>query len=206
LEALGGTIKLGGYIRVYNSDVTKDGEVDYTSSGTGGGYLGFMTADFGGEYEVNENSEAEKKSGIGMSASTITVVNGITTRTTKGTVKATTENAGMSYGSYYISLQDTKAVLRGNTARLVLEEAGGDPHAGLGYGGTYLTLSSSRGYLRGVSGLEFSSSLEGTAGAWMVLGSGYTEDVEAKAYTRIKSTGEFFANKKLLVQNTTAGT
>ena len=205
LEALSGTIKLGGYIKVYDANVkkyddkTKQQEVDYSVE-TGGGTLGFMTADFGGgETESTEIDSTTglpvtvKKAGIGMS------YNG------GGTVKATNDNAGLSYSSYYISLQREKAVFRGNTARLILEETG-DPHAGLGYGSTYLTLTSSRGYLRGISGLEFSSSAEGATSAWMVLGSGSNTETENNACTRVDSMGRFLANKKLIVQNSTAGT
>lgn len=205
LEALSGTIKLGGYIKVYDASVkkyddkTKQQEVDYSVE-TGGGTLGFMTADFGGgETESTEIDSTTglpitvKKAGIGMSYSG------------GGTVKATNDNAGLSYGSYYISLQREKAVFRGNTARLILEETG-DPHAGLGYGSTYLTLTSSRGYLRGISGLEFSSSAEGATSAWMVLGSGSNTETENNACTRVDSMGRFLANKKMVVQNSTAGT
>lgn len=204
LEATTGTMKLGGYIKVYDHTKTKiiDGnsEVDYTSDGTGGGFLGFMVADFGGETESAEIDSATglpitvKKAGIGMRYSG------------GGTVKATSENAGMSYSNFYISLQSRKGVLRGSTARLVLEETAEDPHAGLGYGNTYLNLTSSRGYLRGISGLEFSSSAEGTTSAWMVLGSGSNAETESNACTRVDSTGRFLANKKMTVRNSATGT
>lgn len=140
LEALQGTIKLGGFIKVYDATILKDGEVDYTSDGTGGGTLGFMAANFGGSETGNEyegadgNTDGKKKAGIGMNYSG------------GGTVKATSENAGMSYSNFYISLQSGKGVFRGSTARLILQETATDTegaHAGLGYGGQYLSCNTS---------------------------------------------------------------
>ena len=156
LEALQGTIKLGGFIKVYDHTKTKTingvSEVDYTSDGTGGGYLGFMTADFGGEIEKTDKPVTgipgtEKKAGIGMRYNS---------GGRGGTVKATSENAGLSYKQYYISLQEQKAVFRGNTARLILEETG-DPHAGLAYGDSYLTCNPSVALLGASTSIEFIS-------------------------------------------------
>lgn len=156
LEALQGTIKLGGYIKVYDHEVKvpigyeNQGDIDYTGYGenkdkVGGGTLGFMTANFGGETESTEIDDTTglpktvKKAGIGMSYSG------------GGTVKATSENAGLSYKNYYISLQEGKSVMRGNTARLILQETPeydknnnvtSQPHAGLGYKNQYITCNS----------------------------------------------------------------
>ena len=184
LEALGGTIKLGGYIKVYDANVkkydsnTKQWEVDYTSNGTGGGALGFMTADFGGgETESTEIDSTTglpvtvKKAGIGMSYSG------------GGTVKATSENAGLSYNQYYISLQEQKAVFRGNTARLILEETG-DPHAGLAYGTSYLTCNPSTALLGATSSIEF---ISGTIWSNGDLTVGKSEN-DASGASRVKKT------------------
>ena len=185
LEALSGTIKLGGYIKVYDANVkkydsnTKQWEVDYTSNGTGGGTLGFMAADFGGSESGNEyenpdgTTDGKKKAGIGMSYSG------------GGTVKATSENAGLSYKQYYISLQDHKAVFRGSTARLILEEGGTDPHAGLAYGTTsYLTCSPQRALLGANESIEF---ISGTIWSNGNLTVGKSEN-DASGASRVRTT------------------
>ena len=55
---------MGGYIKVYDHTKTKTAdsksEIDYTSTDTGGGTLGFMTADFGN----TENNEYENEKHI----------------------------------------------------------------------------------------------------------------------------------------------
>ena len=181
LEATTGTMKLGGYIKVYDHTKTKtiDGisEVDYTSNGTGGGTLGFMTADFGGgETESTEIDSTTglpitvKKAGIGISYSG------------GGTVKATSENAGMSYSNFYISLQSGKGVFRGSTARLILEEIG-DPHAGLGYGGQYLTCGTANTLLVANGTVEITGSSVWSNGNFTV---GKSEIVEG--VSKIKTT------------------
>ena len=63
----------------------------------------------------------------------------------------------ISYKQYYISLQEQKAVFRGSTARLLLEESGTDPHAGLAYGTSYLTCNPSTALLGASSSIEFIS-------------------------------------------------
>lgn len=180
LEALQGTIKLGGFIKVYDSSVLKNGEVDYTSTGTGGGTLGFMAANFGGSDSGNEyenadgNTDGKKKAGIGINY------------TGGGTVKATSENAGMSYGNFYISLQSGKGVFRGGTARLVLQEvatADEGAHAGLGYGGQYLSCNTSDTLLAANGTVEITGSSVWSNGNFTV---GKSEIVEG--VSKIKTT------------------
>ena len=88
-----------------------------------GGYLGYMEANFGGENETDENENNNtKQGGIGMRYAG------------GGIIKATSQNAGLSFNNYYLSLQNGKAVLRNTTEsgpRLVLDNS----HIGLGYGG-----------------------------------------------------------------------
>ena len=164
LEATTGTIKLGGYIKVYDHTKTKivdsKSEIDYTSTDTGGGTLGFMTADFGGSQEDVNGVTQASPAGIGMQYSG------------GGIVKATSDNAGMSYSPYYVSLQKEKAVMRGAQARLLLidtkfTDGNGKEEparASLGYGKQYVACYSSGGVSLG--GASITS--EGTSKVSMI--------------------------------------
>lgn len=182
LEALQGNIKLSGFLTVYNDDETyfanhkypDDTEVNELQYNTNniGGKLGFMKADFGGEIEPDNSSDsAVKNAGIGMSCGG------------KGIVKATTLNAGMSFGSYYLSLQQKKAVMRGTIARLILQDSTieGDanpaPHAGLGYGSSYLSCASTESVLAAPTNIELVSSTIWSNGNLTV---GKSEEGQAK--------------------------
>lgn len=182
-------IKLGGVIEVYdaerkitmpdyhtrkeddeslgekeeiNYDVNAEGYINTSdgkqkAKGLKGGYLGFMPANFGG----NENKEkGDYEDNTGTTDTAIRAGIGIK-YDCGGTVKATSQNAGMSFGSYYLSLQEAKTVLRGREARLVLQETEergpsktdeegkvtpgevlSKPHAGLAYGDSYMDIHS----------------------------------------------------------------
>jgi hypothetical protein len=178
LEALDGTIKLGGFIRVYDADkkVPESEEIDYTSTDAGGGQLGFMTANFGVPIEkdgaTEETIEKETNGQIMYKA-------GIGLKYNNSSIKATNENTGMSFGSYFISLQTDKAVFRTITdygSRLILDST----HIGMGHGKSSISTTSSNVNIYGASQVKL---------GLQVLKSGSTDEYEFKNAISI-GTGE----------------
>lgn len=132
------TIYLRGTITTQREQTTTDGQTLWYD----GGYLGFLTANYGGEAEIT-NQGTQTHAGIGIS------YRSEKTNNIESTIKATASNAGMSCGDYYLSLQNSdsgipQAVLRSKHSakgRIVLD----DDHIGLGFNGSnsYISIGES---------------------------------------------------------------
>jgi hypothetical protein len=122
-------------INILNGKLGFSLEKDGDGKITEGGFLSYAIADFGGNYEDESKDPESPHAGIGMKYVGKGIVKG-------GIVKATDLNAGMSYGDYYISLQEDKAVFRTTEAqgpRLVLDGHSTDQHIGIGYNYTSIS-------------------------------------------------------------------
>ena len=132
------TIYLRGTITTQRGQTTTDGQTLWYD----GGYLGFLTADYGGEAEIT-NQGTQMHAGIGIS------YRSEKTNNIESTIKATASNAGMSCGDYYLSLQNSdsgisQAVLRSKDStkgRIVLDNT----HIGIGFNGSdsYISIGES---------------------------------------------------------------
>ena len=157
LEALNGTISLGGQIETYPFAKKANGEWDYTKIdySSGSGKLGFVESNFGYVSGEGDIATGEEAPGIGITA------NG------GGVVKATSKNVGMSISGSYLSITPNELVGKASSAQLRLDNNGiaittggnlgrliaDSSHSGIGYGSNYLTLGTPC-QLNAASGLE----------------------------------------------------